>query len=72
MLQYNNDDDSFGERLLDTSCFAHCILKEIHKQPECVTRTLINGGRILISMCVKLGGFEMRASKLFKVHHLVL
>ena len=73
---YNADDEELSSssvfRHLDTSRFAHWMLKEIHEQPECVKRALNNGGRILNSTCVKLGGLELHASKLLRVHHLVL
>ena len=73
MQQYstrNYNNDSFNT-ILSTD-YEHWILKEIHEQPQCIMRSLNNGGRILNSENVKLGGLEVFSCELQRLQHIVL
>lgn len=52
--------------------FPHWTLKEIHEQPEAAFRALNQGGRIMNSIRVKLGGLNEYAQTLIEIKHLTI
>ena len=59
--------------ILDTpDPFLYWTEKEIYEQPLTIWNTLNNGGRIIDSSCVKLGGLDACEDILLKIEHLVL
>jgi len=52
--------------------FKHWTIKEIYEQPNSVLRALGNGGRILNSSCVKLGGLASYIEELKDVENLII
>lgn len=59
-------------RELTPAPYEHWTLKEIHDQPRAVLNAINQGGRILNTNMVKLGGLEMHANALINVDNVVL
>lgn len=58
--------------LLSPAPFPHWTLREIHEQPRAIQHSMSNGGRILNSGMVKLGGLESHQEQLLRIRHLII
>ena len=70
--RYVIKDKTISSTEVKPSEYKHWMLKEIMEQPECITRSINNGGRIENNVSVKLGGLDANKNRLLELNHLII